>query len=116
MKTTMRPEQVAQIKMMLAQRMSDPPHDTVTSKQLAVLDEARTYAAASSYNFLFSELMVIKHAVARGRLVTVEAGPSTTLDSVDAFMAWALVRYPAFAKPGVHDLNLDPVDLVWGDL
>ena len=114
MKTTMRPNQLADLKASLERRINHPANNTVTLKHLGDLDEARNYDAASSYNYLFAELMAIKHAVARGRVVTVESIPPQTLDSVAAFMEWALVRYPAFTEAGYHDLYLDPVELVWG--
>ena len=103
-----------ELKTALERRINDPPNGIVTSSHLVRLDEARNYDAASSYNFLYAELMAIKHAVARGRVVTVEARPPVTLNSVDAFMDWALSRYPAFTESVCHDLYLDPVDIVWG--
>lgn len=114
MESTMRPNQLADLKASLERRVNHPPNNTVSLIHLGRLDEARNYDAASSYNFLFAELMAIKHAVARGRVVTVESTPPQTLDSVDAFMDWALKRYPAFTEPAYHDLFLDPVELVWG--
>lgn len=110
----MHPQNIAELKRSLERRINDPPDNTVTWDHLERLDEARNYDAASSYNFLYAELMAIKHAVARGRVVTIETRPLITLGSVDVFMEWALSRYPAFVEPVCHDLYLDPVDVVWG--
>jgi len=111
----MLPENAANLKASLERRINAPPNNTVTKSHLAELSEARDYGAASSYNYLFVELMTIKHAVARGRAVVVESNPPETLESVDAFMAWALARFPAFSEPDYHDLYIDPVDLVWNE-
>ena len=113
MKSTMRPHQLADLKVSLERRINDPPGNVVSAKRLNALDDARNYDAASSYNFLFTELMAIKHAVARGRVVTIISTKPHTLDSVEAFMDWALERYPAFSELGDHDLYVDPVELVW---
>ena len=114
MNSTMRPNDLAKLKVSLERRINTPPDNTVSLKHLLELDEARNYDAASSYNYLFVELMAIKHAVARGRVVVIESTPPQTIDSVDTFMEWALTRYPAFTEAGLHDLYLDPVELVWG--
>jgi len=66
------------------------------------------------YNFLFAELMIVKHAVGRGRSITIESSPAVSIESDDEFMRWALDRYPACAEPAYHDLHIDPVSLVWG--
>ncbi|MEP3480313.1 MAG: hypothetical protein ABJZ55_13765 [Fuerstiella sp.] len=113
MNTTMNADQLAHLKSSLARDASLPLNNTVTASQLDALDEARDYDAASTYNFLFAELMVVKHAVGRGRSITIESTPSVTLDSVDDFMDWAIGRFPAFAEPAYHDLYIDPVALVW---
>ncbi|MCR9119068.1 MAG: hypothetical protein NXI22_19220 [bacterium] len=115
MKTTMRSSQLADLKTSLEKRINHPPNNIVTFEHLGELDAARNYDAASSYNYLFAELMAIKHAVARGRLITINTTPVQTLDSVGAFMDWALTRYPAFVEAGYHDLYLDPVELIWGE-
>ena len=113
MHSTMLPENLAILKRFLENHINDPPGNTVTLKHLRKLDEACRYDAASSYNYLFAELMVIKHAVARGRVVTIDSHPSQALDSIDTFMQWAIGRYPAFKRAGYHDLYIDPVELVW---
>ena len=113
MGTTMNADQLAHLKSSLARDASLPLNNTLTASQLEALDEAREYGAASSYNFLFAELMIVKHAVGRGRSITIESTPSVTLNSVGDFMNWALVRYPAFVEPAYHDLYIDPVALVW---
>ena len=113
----MHPKQLADLKSKLEKYLHKPEGNTITAQRLAELDEARDYDAASSYNYLFVELMVIKHAVARGRSITFESTPPQTLDSIDTFVDWALDRYPAFRNPGYHDLYLDTSELVRsGDL
>ena len=64
MKTTMRPSQLANRKTSLEKRINEPPSNVVTLKHLGKPDEARNYDAASSCNYLFAELMAIKHVVA----------------------------------------------------
>ena len=113
MKSSMRREHLVSLKAYLEKSINEPRNDTVSRRHLRRLDEARNYDAASSYNYLFGELMVIKHAVSRGRVVTVETTPRLVLDSNEAFMRWALDRYPAFKEAGYHDLYVDPVELIW---
>ena len=113
MDTTMNAGQLAHLKSSLARDASLPLNNTLTASQVDALDKAREYGAASTYNFLFAELMIVKHAVGRGRSILIESTPPVSLNSVGDFMDWALGRYPAFAEPAYHDLYIDPVALVW---
>jgi len=76
----------------------------IDRQRLADWDEARDYAAASSYNFLNAELGRLRVAVAAGAVARVQAesGP-VVLRSVAEVLAWARGRYPHAtpdAEPG----------------
>jgi hypothetical protein len=71
------------------------PETRVNPAHLAELDEAREYAAASSYNYLNAELRKLRTAIRSGARVRVEeeAGP-IVLRTDGEFVAWARRRYP----------------------
>jgi len=67
----------------------------VDRHKLADLDEARNYAAASSYNYLNAELARLRSALDFGAVVRVETRSETlAFESVPEFVKWARVRYP----------------------
>ena len=69
--------------------------DVVTVEHLAALDEARDYAAASSYHYLNAELSRLRALVLAGRAVRVEGvGPPAVLATAAQFDAWVRARYP----------------------
>ena len=62
---------------------------------LASLDEARDYAAASSYNWLNAKMRELYAVVQTGGRVRIESQTKTILlDSKLAFVGWAIERYP----------------------
>jgi hypothetical protein len=67
----------------------------LTAQQLADLDEARDYDAASSYNFLNAQLKSLKNWCASGGTLQIMTQPSPTfLTTEAAFMRWVRARYP----------------------
>ena len=70
------------------------PTDVVSVNHLAALDEARNYDAASSWNWLHSELQRLRDHVAGGGTLRVhEEDGQVVISSVDEFDAWATTRY-----------------------
>jgi hypothetical protein len=83
---------------------SNPSSDTaiVTQEHLAALDEARDYDAASSYNWLRSELRKLCKRVAMGESLTINSEEGTLiLTDVKSFTDWVQSRYP-----GIHESEL----------
>jgi len=108
-------DELRRLKSTLQERSAEPIGDSVTRAELLRMDEAYRYDAASSINFLFAELMVIKYAVERGRTIQIQSDSPVRITSEDEFMEWALSRYPSFADPVHNDLYIKPVSIVWSD-
>ena len=73
-----------------------PDAGRISVEHLAALDEARDYNAASSYNWLKSELRRLREIVSGGgTLAVTHEGRSVVLASPAEFDAWAKQRYPS---------------------
>lgn len=72
----------------------------ISAEQLAVMDEARDYDAASSYNWLNAELARLDEEMQTGKSMRVDAQDRIeTFTTRQEFIAWMTHRYPMATQP-----------------
>lgn len=73
---------------------SESPN-VITLEHLGALDEARNYNAASSYNWLKSELLKIREKITNGENVIIKGeNGDLVLNNLNSFSDWIKNRYP----------------------